>query len=124
MLTKIGGISGVLVTGGSDFHTDPNDYYLASQTDFYQIETNSWISLENTSFPVEEHQMVIYEGKPTIIGGEYETFLRDVEIDGRHMRDHVQIYQEEKDHWFCCLPKMNFKRSKFSALEVPYVVGG
>ena len=119
VLTAIGGISGVLVTGGKDFHTDPSDYYPASQTDFYQIESNSWISLENTSFPVEEHQMVIYEGKPTIIGGEYELFLRDVEIDGRHMRDHVQIYQEESDHWFCCVPKLNYKRSKFSAVKVP-----
>ena len=118
VLTNINGISGVLVTGGSDFHSAANDYYPASQTDFYQIELDSWISLANSSFPVEEHQMVMYEGKPTIIGGEYEIFLRDVEIDGRHMRDHVQIYQEENDHWFCCIPSMNFKRSKFSAVKV------
>ena len=118
VLTNINGISGVLVTGGSDILTDPNDYYPASQTDFYQIELNSWISLANSSFPVEDHQMVIYEGKPTIIGGEYEIFLHDIEIDGRHMRDHVQIYDEEKDHWDCCVPQMNFKRSKFAAVKV------
>ena len=118
VLTSINGISGVLVTGGTDFLTDPNDYYPASQTDFYQIELNSWISLANSSFPVEDHQMVIYEGKPTIIGGEYEMFLRDIEVEGRHMRDHAQIYDEEKDHWDCCVPEMNFKRSKFAAVKV------
>ena len=118
VLTNINGISGVLVTGGSDFHSAANDYYPASQTDFYQIELDSWISLANSTYPVEEHQMVMYEGKPTIIGGEYEIFLRDVEVDGRHMRDHVQIYQEEEDRWFCCLPTMNYKRSKFSAVKV------
>ena len=118
VLTNISGVNGVLVTGGSDFLTDPNDYYPASQTDFYQIESNSWVSLKNTSFPVEEHQMVIFGGKPTIIGGEYEIFLRDIEVDGRHMRDHVQVYQEDTDRWHCCIPSMNYKRSKFAAIKV------
>ena len=108
-----------MVTGGTEGAIDPNDYYPASVTDFYQIEKDSWISLANTSFPVENHQMVIYDGKPTIIGGEYELFLRDLEIDGRHMRDHVQIFEGyTNDRWYCCIPQLYYKRSKFAAVVV------
>ena len=107
-----------MVTGGTEGNTNPNDYYPASQTDFYQLATYSWISLANSSFPVEEHQMVMFEDKPTIIGGQYEMFQREVEIDGRHMRDHVQIYQEDTGRWDCCIPEMNHKRSKFAAVLV------
>ena len=116
--TTINGIFGVLVTGGTDFHSDPNDYYPGSQVDFYQIEMDSWITLANSSFPVYEHQMVMYENQPTIIGGEYETFLREIEVDGYHKRDHVQIYEESENRWFCCIPSMNYKRSKFVAVSV------
>ena len=79
---------------------------------------DSWITLANSSFPVYEHQMVLYENQPTIIGGEYETFLREIEIDGYHKREHVQIYEESKNRWSCCIPSMNYKRSKFVAVAV------
>ena len=81
-----------MLTGGSDWLTDPNDYYPGSVADFYQLETDTWISLANSSFPQSWHQMVLYEDKPTIIGGEYEMFEREVEVDGYHKRDHVQVY--------------------------------
>ena len=119
VLYKLNGTQGVMITGGTDFHIDPNDYYPGTVADFYQIETDTWIHLPNTSFPVENHQMVIYEGKPTIIGGEYETFLRDVEIDGFHKRDHVQIFEGSgRNPWSCCVPSMNHKRSKFAAVAI------
>ena len=120
LLYTLDGVQGVMVTGGTEGRTDPNDYYPGSVTDFYQIETDSWISLANTSFPVENHQMILYDGKPTIIGGEYEIFLREIEIEGRHMRDHVQIFGGflGNDRWSCCVPSMNYKRSKFAAVVV------
>ena len=65
--TTINGIFGVLVTGGSDFRTDPNDYYPGSQVDFYQIEMDSWITLANSSFPVYDHQLVLY-GNFSVLG--------------------------------------------------------
>ena len=116
--TIINGTEGVMLTGGSDWLTDPNDYYPGSVADFYQLETDTWISLANSSFPQSWHQMVLYEDKPTIIGGEYEMFEREVEVDGYHKRDHVQVYNPDTDRWFCCLPTMSYKRSKFAAVKV------
>ena len=52
-----------------------------------------------------------------IIGGEYELFQIEVEANGIHMRDHVQIYENDNS-WFCCTPSMNYKRSKFAAVNV------
>ena len=118
LATTINGTFGVLVTGGTEFRTDPNDYYPGSQVDFYQLEMDSWITLANSSFPVYDHQMVLYGNQPTIIGGEYETFLIEIEADWIHKRDHVQIYEEFENHWFCCIPSMNYKRSKFVAVAV------
>ena len=118
VLTTIGNKAGVMVTGGTDRKIDPSDYYPASQTDFYQLATDSWVSLANSSFPVEEHQIVIVQDKPTIIGGQYQMFERKVEAGGIHMRDHVQIYLEEKGGWDCCVPAMNHRRAKFAAVLV------
>ena len=110
-----------MLTGGTEGRTDPNDYYPGSVADFYQLETDTWVSLANSSFPGSWHQMVSYEDKPTIIGGEYELFEREVEIDGYHMREHVQVYNPDTDRWFCCVPSMSYKRSKFAAVKVRMV---
>ena len=102
----------------SDFHSDPNDYYPGSQVDFYQIKMDSWITLANSSFPVYDQQMVMYENQPTIIGGEYETFLREIEVDWYHKRDHVQIYEESENRDFMggTLPHGATGRSDIHAL--------
>ena len=109
------------------WHTDPNDYYpgtvadswiIIPWADFYQLDTDTWIGLANSSFPGSWHQMVLYKDKPTIIGGEYELFEREVEADGYHKRDHVQVYNPDTDRWFCCVPSMSYKRSKFAAVKV------
>ena len=119
LLATIKGIKGILVTGGTEGRIDPNDIYPASIADFYQIENDSWASIANTSLAVQDHQMVLYDGmKPAIIGGEYELYLPE-EMDRIHMRNNVQTYQESNDRWFCCVPQMNYKRSKFTAVLVP-----
>jgi len=115
--TVVNGVEGVMVTGGTEGRTDPNDYYPGQQTDFYQLVDDTWVNLANTSFPVMEHVLVTQSGKPMIIGGEYELFQIEVEIDGIHKRDHVQIYENDNS-WFCCVPSMNYKRSKFAAVNV------
>ena len=93
VLVKLQGIQGVLVTGGTEGRIDPSDVYPAKTADFYQIENDSWISISNTSLPVQEHQMVLYDGKtPAIVGGEYGLYLPE-EVHRIHMRANLQIYR-------------------------------
>ena len=108
LLTTIKGTLGVLVTGGTDYIADPDDSYPGRQTDFYELETDSWISLADTWYPVQDHQMVLYENKPSIIGGEYDY----------QKRAEVQVYYEFSNKWYCCIPSLNYKRSKFVAVSV------
>ena len=123
-----GGAGGVVKVGGyTQTHAARRE---TAAVELLRLATGSWADmspfderwiLHADSSPqttYSSYSFLILDGKPTIIGGEYEIFLRDVEVDGRHMRDHVQIYQEEEDRWFCCLPSMNYKRSKFSAVKV------
>ena len=119
---KINFEMGVLVTGGTEGEIDPNDVYPATSTDFYHIETDTWISLANVSHPVEGHQMVMLEGPhggPSIIGGRYELFLETgPEI---HMRNEIQTYLDLDDKWFCCVPQLYYKRSRFTAVNYPAI---
>ena len=103
--TSINGTEGILVTGGQDFEDDN----ARTSADFYKIETGSWISLSDFRLPVEHHQMVEFEGKPAIVGGEYENF---------HKRAVVQMYDPVLNMWNVVpVLSMNFKRSRFSAIN-------
>ena len=54
---------------------------------------------------------------PVIIGGEYEAVDLDWGSSKYHMRNYVQTWTGSK--WFCCLPQMDYKRSKLAAVNVP-----
>ena len=123
VLTTINKIRGVLVTGGTDNQIDPDDICPGcpeTSTNFYNIEADSWTTLANASYPVQYHQMVLYEDRPTIIGGEYELFaLYDIEPEVTHHRAEIQSYYESGDYWVSGLGlSMNHKRSKFVAVSV------
>ena len=112
--TYINGTEGVLVTGGEDFEDDS----VKTSADFYQIETGSWFSLSLPDFrlPVRQHQMVEFEGQPAIIGGEYDIFTGGYKEILK--RSYVQMYDQVSNMWNVVpLLEMNFKRSRFSAIN-------
>ena len=135
LATTVNGIPGVMVTGGLQRIGDDHvsiPAHTSNKTLFYQIETDSWITLADTRYPVYNHQMVLFGNDfayPTrIIGGEYTTFsqcdnanLVDCHIE-YHKRDNVQPYVEYyipgKDSWGWYSWYMNYKRSKFAAVSV------
>ena len=109
--------------GGQDFAQSMDDSWPAKVTEFYQIETNSWIKLANTSQSVWRHQMAILDSKPIIIGGGYIAAEPEDPISFEEFkRNTVQTFNLPPyglDKWSCCIPQMNFKRSKFSAVTIP-----
>ena len=87
------------------------------------METDSWIQLANSSQSVWDHQMAMLGTNPVIIGGDYIAVEpEDWTMDDDHKRNTVQTFNLPPygiDRWFCCIPQMYFKRSKFSAVFVP-----
>ena len=73
--------------------------------------------LANSSASTWEHQMAFLGTEPAILGGEYEAVDLDWGTPEYHMRNYVQTWTGSK--WFCCIPQMTYKRSKFAAVNVP-----
>ena len=120
--TSINGTQGILVTGGKDFYDDNDN--VRTSADFYQIETGTWISLPDFILPVRHHQMVEFEGKPAIIGGEYDIYT-DNSISSNYMEYHkrstVQMYDPVSNMWnIVPLLEMNLRRSRFSAINTKW----
>ena len=91
------------------------------------METDSWIQLANSSQSVWDHQMATLGTKAVIIGGNYIAVEpEDWRMDEDHKRNTVQTFNlppygpyHPPNTWSCCVPQMNFKRSRFSAVSVP-----
>ena len=113
----------IQILGGQDSVQSMEDSWPAKVTEFYQIKTNSWIKLANTSQSVWEHQMAILDSKPIIIGGGcIAVEPEDPTPFEEFKRNTVQTFNLPPyglDEWSCCIPQLNFKRSKFSAVTVP-----
>ena len=118
--------AGVMVTGGRDWQSAAGDLYPGRRVDFFSLKNHTWTQLGDSSFSQWEHKMTILDSaswvsdrgnqRPVIIGGEYKVDSEE-EIDGIHQRNFVQTF-DNRDHWFCCIPQLKWKRAYFQAVKI------
>ena len=114
-------MQGVLLTGGMQGHSiDSSTGYGVSTTDqtlFYHLHYDSWMTLPSFPYHTAAHQMVTFDGKPTIIDGFLYARGEDFRAGEYLNRNYLQTFQVSGSVWDTSMPFF-YKRSQFAAVSI------